>query len=59
MRSELYEKMIQIEKQMDSLRVACKENKIGNEEFEVRKSGLKADNANIIRDYMAAYSGAI
>ena len=27
---------------MDSLRVACEENKIGNEEIEVRKSGLEA-----------------
>ena len=40
---------------MDSLRVACEENKIGNEEIEVRKSGLEADNAKIIRDYMAEY----
>ena len=53
MQSELYEKGLQTEKQMDSLRVSWEENEIGDEEFQERKSEIEADYAKLNRDYMA------
>ncbi len=53
MLSELYAKSLQIDKQMDSLRVAREGNEIGDEEFQERKSEIETDKAKLAREYMA------
>ncbi len=52
-RSEWYEKRLENEKVMDALGIAREENKIGDEEFQERKSELEADMAKNLRDVMA------